>query len=92
MPYRSTGARYNDTCSKTLTLPMETWAQLYEIAKIKSKTSRQALVQAIKSEWEFQKDREKHQALRQLELDRIEDNNPNKVIKDELSNIPQVEN
>ena len=89
MPYRQT-RKFEDTCSKTLTLPMKTWAQLYEIAHLQEKTTRQGLVEAIKNEWEFQKDKDKFKALRQLELAKL-DNGVNAKIPENLSKIPQIE-
>lgn len=94
MPYRKTSSSPNqDTCSKTLTLPMQSWAQLYEIAQLRERTTKQALIIAIKSEWEFSKDKERHQALQQLELHRTKDNGVNKIPAEiqKISDIPQIE-
>ena len=69
---------------------METWAMLYEIGKIRQKDTKQALVIAIKSEWEFQKDREKTLALRNAELEKLR-NGVNDVLKENAAKVPQIE-
>ena len=69
---------------------MQTWAQLYEIASMKSIKTREALIRAIKTEWEFQKDRQTYEAKRSLELEKL-NNGVNKVIKENLDKIPQIE-